>query len=63
MEAFLARDDRIWKKVDKRAKFYEDFDYSKIYDLYIKPMLEGKAKIVPHYKMAALLLVHLKKGK
>lgn len=63
MEAFLARDDRIWKKVEKRQKFYDDFDYTRIYNMYIKPMLDGTIKIVPHYKMAALLLVHLKKGK
>jgi hypothetical protein len=40
MEAFLDRDNRIWKKVEKRTKYYEDFDYSKIYTMYIKPMLD-----------------------
>lgn len=63
MEYFQERDNRIRKKVEKRSKFYEDFDYSKIYTMYIQPMLDWTIKIVPHYKMAALLLVHLKKGK
>lgn len=63
MEYFQERDNRIWKKVEKQTKFYEDFDYTKIYFMYIKPMLDWTVKIVPHYKMAALLLVHLKKGK
>ncbi|MEI7919475.1 MAG: hypothetical protein WCH65_04695 [bacterium] len=61
MEYFLERDNRIWKKVEKRSKFYEDMDYTAVYFKYIKPMLDGKVKVVPHYKMAALLLVHLKK--
>ena len=63
MEQFLERDNRIWKKVEKRTKIYEDFDYSKFYGDVIEPMLSWKIKIVPHYKMAAILLVHLKKGK
>ncbi|MCX6823849.1 MAG: hypothetical protein NT085_01880 [candidate division SR1 bacterium] len=63
MEQYLERDNRIWKKVEKWTKFYEDFDYSKLYTEVINPMLTGKAKIVPHYKIAAILLVHLKKGK
>ncbi len=63
MEYFLERDNRIWKKVEKRTKFYEDMDYTAVYFKHIKPMLDGKIKVVPHYKMAALLLVHLKKGK
>jgi hypothetical protein len=62
MDYFLERDNRVWKKVEKWVNFYEkDFDYTKIYFMYIKPMLDGTKKIVPHYKIAALLLVHLKK--
>ena len=63
MEYFLERDTRVWKKVEKRTKFYEDFDYTKLYTMYIDPMLSGKMVIQPHYKIAAMLLVHLKKGK
>ena len=63
MEYYLERDGRIWKKVDKRTKFYEDYDYAKLYNDVIGPMLDGKIDIVPHYKMAAILLVHLKKWK
>ncbi|MEI6774439.1 MAG: hypothetical protein WCL18_06745 [bacterium] len=39
MEQFLERDNRIWKKVEKRTKIYEDFDYSKFYGDVIEPML------------------------
>ncbi|MEI7557331.1 MAG: hypothetical protein WCJ45_00280 [bacterium] len=39
MEQFLERDNRIWKKVEKRTKFYEDFDYAKLYSKIIAPML------------------------
>ena len=63
MEQFLERDNRIWKKVEKRTKFYEDFDYAKLYSKIIAPMLSWAIQIVPHYKLAAILLVHLKKGK
>lgn len=63
MEYYLERDNRVWKKVEKRVKFYEDYDYSKFYDDVIWPMLTWKIEIVPHYKIAAILLVHLKKGK
>lgn len=63
MDYYLARDSRIWKKVDTWVKFYEDYDYTKLYNEVIWPMLDGKIKIHPHYKIAAILLVHLKKGK
>jgi len=62
-DAYLERDTRIWKKVEKRTKIYEDFDYSRLYTDVIMPMLTWKVKIVPHYKIAAILLVHLKKWK
>lgn len=62
-EYFLERDSRIWKKIEKWTKFYEDFDYTKLYNMYIGPMLRGELAIKPHYKIAAMLLVHLKKGK
>jgi hypothetical protein len=39
MEYSLERDNRIWKKVEKRTKFYEDYDYSKLYTEVIEPML------------------------
>jgi hypothetical protein len=39
MEYFQERDNRIWKKVEKRTKFYEDFDYTKLYTMLIEPML------------------------
>jgi len=63
MEYFLERDNRVWKKVEKWVKYYEDFDYTKVYFSYIKPMLDGKIEVVPHYKIAALLLVNIKKAK
>ncbi len=63
MQAFSERDNRIYKKIEKRTKYYEDFDYNKIYKLYIEPLLNGTLTIMPHYKLAALLLVHIKKGK
>lgn len=63
MEYFLERDNRVWKKVEKRQKFYEDYDYTKLYKQIILPMLSWQIAIVPHYKIAAILLAHLKKGK
>lgn len=63
MEYYLERDGRIRKKVEKRVKFYEDYDYTKLYNEVIGPMLDWKVEVVPHYKIAAILLVHLKKGK
>ncbi len=63
MEYYMERDNRIWKKVEKRAKFYEDYDYTDLYTKYIWPMLNWQLIIKPHYKIAAMLLVHLKKGK
>lgn len=62
-EAYFERDTRVWKKVEKREKVYEDYDYSKLYTEVIFPMLSWKVTIVPHYKIAAILLAHLKKGK
>lgn len=62
-EYFLERDSRIWKKVEKRKKFYEDADFSLIYDTIIKPMLLWGATIKPHYKIAAILLAIIAKGK
>lgn len=61
-EYYLERDNRIWKKVEKRLKFYEDQHFPTIYELYLKPLLKGGAKPEPHYKMAALLLAMIKKG-
>ena len=63
MDYLQERDNRVWKKIEKRVKYYEDFDYTKIYVTFIKPMLDGKVEIVPHYKIAALLLVNIKKAK
>lgn len=62
-EYYSERDNRIWKKVEKREKFYEDYDYSRFYSEVVKPMLEWTVTITPHYKIAAILLAHLKKGK
>jgi len=39
-EYYLERDNRVWKKVEKRTKIYEDFDYSRLYTDLIKPMLD-----------------------
>jgi len=63
VDYFLERDSRIWKKVEKRTKHFEDFDYTKLYVTVIKPMLDGQIEVTPHYKMAALLLVNIKKAK
>ena len=63
VEYFMERDNRIWKKVEKRTKIYDDFDYSRLYADLIWPMLRWEKKIVPHYKIAAMLLIHLKKWK
>lgn len=63
MDYYLERDGRIRKKVEKWTKVYEDYDYTKLYKEVIRPMLDWKVEIVPHYKIAAILLVHLKKGK
>jgi hypothetical protein len=35
MEHFLERDSRVWKKVEKWVKFYEDYDYTKLYTMFI----------------------------
>jgi hypothetical protein len=40
MEYFLERDNRVWKKVEKWQKFYEDYDYTKLYKKIIFPMLD-----------------------
>jgi hypothetical protein len=63
MEQFRERDDRIWKKIEKWQKFYEDQHFTTIYNLYLKPMLSGKVIPKPHYKIAALMLTMIKKGK
>lgn len=63
MDYLQERDNRVWKKIEKRVKYYEDFDYTKIYFTFIKPMLDGEIEVVPHYKIAALLLVNIKKAK
>ncbi|MEI8008820.1 MAG: hypothetical protein WCI00_05525 [bacterium] len=60
-EAFLDRDNRVWKKIDAIMKYFDDYDYTKLYNSVIGPMLAGKIKVVPHYKIAAMLLIHLKK--
>ena len=62
-EAFLDRDNRVWKKIEAIMKYFDDYDYTKLYNGVIGPMLAGKIKVVPHYKIAAMLLIHLKKGK
>jgi len=62
-EYFLERDSRIRKKVEKWKKFYEDADFSLIYTTILKPMLLWQASIKPHYKIAALLLAIIAKGK
>ncbi len=62
-EAFLDRDNRVWKKIDAIMKYFDDYDYTKLYNSVIGPMLAGKIKVVPHYKIAAMLLIHLKKWK
>lgn len=62
-EYFLERDNRLWKKVEKRKKFYEDADFSLIYGKYIEPMLKWEITIKPHYKAAAMLLAMIAKGK
>jgi len=60
-EHFLERDGRLWKKVEKRKKFYEDADFTAVYEMYIKPMILGKITITPHYKAAAMLLAMINK--
>jgi hypothetical protein len=60
-EHFLERDNRIRKKVEKRKKFYEDADFTAVYEMYIKPMIQGKITITPHYKAAAMLLAMINK--
>jgi len=62
-EYYLERDSRIWKKVEKRKKFYEDADFSLIYETILKPMLQWQVTIKPHYKAAAILLAMISKGK
>ncbi len=62
-EYFLERDSRIWKKVEKWKKYYEDADFSLVYEKYIKPMIKGQITIKPHYKAAAMLLAMINKGK
>ncbi len=63
IDAFMERDNRVYKKIEKRVKFYEDYDYTKLYNMYIGPMLRWEIEIVPHYKIAAMLLVNIKKAK
>ncbi len=62
-EYFLERDSRLRKKVEKRKKFYEDADFSMIYNMYIAPMIKWEIVIQPHYKAAAMLLAMINKGK
>jgi len=63
VDYFAERDSRIWKKVEKWKKIYEDGDFGLIYNTHIGPMLRGEKKIVPHYKAAAMLLAMINKGK
>jgi len=59
----LERDNRIRKKIEKRQKYYEDHHFATIYNMYLKPLLREGKKPIPHYKIAALLLTMIKKGK
>lgn len=63
IDSFMERDNRVYKKIEKRVKFYEDYDYTKLYNMYISPMLNWTMEITPHYKIAAMLLVNIKKAK
>jgi hypothetical protein len=63
LDYFAERDSRIWKKVEKRKKVYEDADFSLIYEKHLKPMISGQVAIKPHYKAAAMLLAMINKGK
>lgn len=63
VDYFGERDSRIWKKVEKWKKVYEDADFGLIYNQHIWPMIRWEKQIVPHYKAAAMLLAMISKGK
>lgn len=58
------RDNRIWKKIDKRLKIYEwDPHFATQYTVLFKDVIDGKVQPKNNYKIAAMLLAMIKKWK
>jgi hypothetical protein len=56
------RDNRIWKKIDKRLKIYEsDPHFATQYNVVFKDVISGKIEPKNSYKIAAMLLAMIKK--
>ena len=65
-EYLLERDNKVWKKVEDWAKFYEsdpDFGGPKMRGEKIQPYLEGKIPFRNQRQAAGILLATIKKGK
>lgn len=58
------RDNRIWKKIDKRLKIYEwDPHFATQYTKVFSDVISGKVEPKNNYKIAAMLLAMIKKWK
>ena len=64
MEYYAARDNRVWKKIERRQKMYEaDAHFSSLYPKTLKNMIDGKERSKDMYKIPALLLAIINKEK
>lgn len=64
MEYYTTRDSRIWKKIEKWQKFYEqDAHYASFFVAHLNPMIEGKEIPKDIYKIPAMLLTIINKEK
>lgn len=58
------RDNRIWKKIDKRVKIYEaDPHFATQYNVVFQKMITGEVVPANSYKLAAMLLAMISKWK
>jgi len=64
MEYYTARDNRVWKKIERRQKIYEaDAHFSSLFPRKIKALISGKERPKDMYKIPALLLAIINKEK
>lgn len=64
MEYYTARDNRVWKKIERWQKYYEaDAHFSSLYPRKLKAMINGKERPRDMYKIPALLLAIINKEK
>ena len=64
MEYYTARDNRVWKKIERWQKIYEaDAHFSSLFPRKIKDLVNGKDRPKDMYKIPALLLAIINKEK